>query len=143
MKARPIGTEPITNRAVISYFITMLLGVTLVQIYSAVFAGNRIELVSTLILAVVAIYYWIFSYTHAKQMRLRAYSRYFTHVLAYLLVNGSYWIHAALLVVSQKQGLLDGQWASALFGMSIFWGFGLLAHTLGTFLSRGYEDVNV
>lgn len=63
-------------------------------------------------------------------------------MLTYLLVNASYWLHAGLLAVTGNSNALDPSWQGALFAMSLIGGAGLLVHTVGTLLSKGYENVS-
>ncbi|WP_197277894.1 hypothetical protein [Arthrobacter alpinus] len=58
-------------------------------------------------------------------------------------MNGSYGLHAAILAAVGNADRFDAAWQGALFGMPLIWGAGLLAHTLGAFLSKDYENLNV
>lgn len=112
------------------------------QLYIALIAHNSVDVWSMLLLSLVALYMAWFLWWQRRALRQRAYAGYLLHVLTYLIVNGSYWLHAGLLFASGNGNLVDAAWQSALFGMSLIWGAGLLLHTLGTLLSKGYEDVN-
>lgn len=143
MDTRPAGISEIPNKQLLRYTLVIASGVLVVQLYIALIAHNSVDVWSMLLLSIVALYMAWFLWWQRRALRQRAYAGYLLHVLTYLIVNGSYWLHAALLFASGNGNLVDAAWQGALFGMSLIWGAGLLLHPLGTLLSKGYEDVNV
>ena len=143
MISRPAGISEISDKQLLQYALTITGGVLVVQLYIALLAHNRVDIWSMLLLALVALYMAWFLWWERRALRQRAYSGYLLHVLTYLLVNGSFWLHAGLLIVTGNGNSIDATWQGALFGMPLVWGAGLLLHTLGTLLSKGYEDVTV
>jgi hypothetical protein len=143
MSIKPTGALQISSQELVRFALVMLGGVTIVQLIIAFVADNRITVGSTLPLVLVAIDYGYFQYRHRKRLRMRAYSEYFVHLCGYILVNGSYWLHAWVLVLIGNRDLIDNGWYPALFGMSLFWGVGLLIHTFGALVSKGHEDVHI
>lgn len=143
MSTKPTGTLPISNQEFLQFALAMLGGVAVVQLFIAIVADNRITLGSNLLLAVVAIYYAFFAYAYRKRLRMRAYGEYAVHLCGYLLVNGGYWLHAGVLVLGGHSELIDDAWYGVLFGMSLFWGIGLLIHTVGALMTKGHENVHI
>lgn len=143
MSTRPAGALPISNQELVRFALIMFTGVAIVQLYIVFAADNRITLGSEVLLAVVAIYYASFLYWHRKRLRMRAYGEYFVHLFGFILVNGSYWFHASILVLAGNRDLIDGSWSAVLFGMSLFWGIGLLIHTCGALITKGHESVHI
>lgn len=143
MKVRPTGIAAISNNQLLRYALIMTGGLLIVHLYMALFADNRVDIWSMLLLSLVALFAACFQWAQRRALRQRAYAPYLVHVLTYLLVNGGYWLHAGLLVATGNGDRIDTAWQGALFGMSLIWGFGLLLHTLGTLLSKGYEDVSL
>lgn len=140
---RPAGRTPVSNRQLMTYIAVMALGLTVVQGWTALGSGSRITAVTGLLLVVVALYALLFSARTRAALRQRAYAGYFVHVMTYLLVNGSFWIHAAVLVLSGRSEVLAAGWSGPLISMSVLWGVGLLLHTFGAVLSKGYDDVEL
>lgn len=138
---RPAGTPPISNADLARHTATLAGGVLAVHLYIVFGADQKVDTTSTVLLGLVALYYWWFHWRRTPAMRQRAYARYLAHVSAFLVVCGSYWIHAAALTVTGDS--LDHSWWGPLFGMSIVWGCGLLLHTFGAAASAGYDDVRL
>jgi hypothetical protein len=72
-----------------------------------------------------------------------AHGTYFVHAVAYLIINGGFWVHAWILMLSGRDEMPQQGWSGPLPSMSVLWGAGLLAHTIGAMLSRGYEHGEV
>jgi hypothetical protein len=72
-----------------------------------------------------------------------AHGNYFVHAVAYLIINGGFWVHAWILMLSGRDEMPQQGWSGPLPSMSVLWGAGLLAHTIGAMLSRGYEHGEV
>ncbi|GAB3537064.1 hypothetical protein GCM10027403_19990 [Arthrobacter tecti] len=74
---------------------------------------------------------------------MRPYASFLVHVLTYLLVVGSFWAEAAVVMYFDAEHTLAYGWAVPLLVMTLAWGAGLLVHTFGALLNRGYDDVAV
>ncbi|NHD15904.1 MULTISPECIES: 2TM domain-containing protein [unclassified Actinopolyspora] len=143
MSQRPVGREPITNRQLKEYATGLVCGVAVVQVQVALLADSRPNLVTWLLLMGVGICALAFCLRHRTALRLRAYGNFFAHVLTYVIVNGFFWGHAAVLGLSGRGEVLTPGWFGALVPLSVLWGIGLVVHTFGALTSRGYDDVAV
>lgn len=143
MTGRPRGVPAITNRALGGYVLALGAGMAVVHGYTALLAGSRITLGTGLLLVAVALYIVLFVRRNGTALRTRAYGSYFTHASAYLVVNGSFWLHAWVLALAGRDDVVAERWAGALVPMSVLWGLGLLAHTIGAVVSSGYDDAAV
>jgi hypothetical protein len=103
--------------------------------------GSRIDLLAALVVVPVGLYYAYFQYTARVELSKVRFGRLVAHAAGFLIVNLSYHIHAALLLVFGKGDLLDEDWAGVLVAMFVFWGFGLLVHLIASVAMRGYEDL--
>jgi hypothetical protein len=137
---RPSGVLPISNRQLMHYTGSLVIGLLIVHGFILLAAGGRITLLAALLLAVIAVYVAAFAVRNSTALRIRPYGLYFTHALAYLIVTGSFWLHAWLLALSGHRDTLDQGWSAFLVSMSALWGLGLVVHTIGAVLSKGYED---
>lgn len=143
MGNRPDGVNPITNQGLARYAGALIAGVLAVQGYTAFVADGRVTAGTMLLLAAVALYMVVFTARNATALRQRPYGTYFAHAVAYLIINGSFWVHAWILILSGRSDMLQQGWSGPLMSMSVLWGAGLLVHTIGAMLSRGYEHVEV
>ena len=143
METRPPGIIPISNRGLARYIGALTVGVLVVQGYTAFAAEGRVTTGTALLLAAVGLYMVVFTVRNATALRQRAYGTYFAHAVAYLIINGSFWMHAWILMLSGRNEVLQQGWFGPLVSMSVLWGAGLLIHTIGAMLSRGYEHVEV
>jgi hypothetical protein len=143
MKTRPDGIIPITNQTLARYTGALVMGVLIVQGFTAFIADGQITAGTMLLLAAVALYMVVFATRNATALRQRAYATYFAHAVAFLIINGSFWVHAWILMLSGRGEVLQQGWSGPLLSMSVLWGAGLLVHTIGAMLSRGYEHVEV
>lgn len=143
MTERPCGVPRITNRELSRYVLTLTVGMAVLQGYTAFVAGGRTTVVTGLLLVAVALYMVLYVTRNGTALRTRAYGTYFAHAVAYLIINGSFWLHAWILTLTGRNQVLEDGWTGPLISMSVLWGLGLLVHTIGAMLSRGYEHVEV
>lgn len=143
MPDRPDGVKPITNRGLARYTGALVVGALIVQGYTAFVADGRVTVGTALLLVAVALYMAVFTVRNATALRLRAYGTYFAHAVAYLIITGSFWVHAWILMLSGRDEVLQQGWSGPLVSMSVLWGTGLLVHTIGAMLGKGYEHVEV
>lgn len=135
------------KRSLLWHFAIMFIGCVLVQIV-IVIRGSKIDLLSTALLGVVAIYYFWYQFaSHGQLSRLR-FGRLVAHVVGFLIVNLSYHLHAFILFVTNSPAIkgsdelaIDPRWFGVLFGMMTFWGLGLLIHLIASIANRGFEEL--
>lgn len=131
------------------YFILLVTVNFLFQIYIAVIADGEPTKLSSLILIAIAGLSWVFNYRAKKAVIKKAYLSYITHVATFLIVNLSFWIHALARYITTTSAEVDGQlivsqdWAVYILHMPAIWGIGLLIHTVGTWKTKGFEDVKI
>jgi hypothetical protein len=111
--------------------------------------GSDMTLVSALALAPAALYYVYFMNTSKTTLSKMRYGQLVAHMVAFLVVNLSYHIHATFLVLGEASRLqqpvltLPSGWFGATFGMFVVWGIWLLVHIFVSVARRGYEDLEV
>lgn len=122
----------------------------MLQLFVAV-RGNEIDLAANIGLGVVALYYAYFHGLSQKGKSLKKvrFGRLVAHLSGFLIVNLSFHIHAFILyatnnpVMSGSDGLLmNSGWFGVIYGMTCFWGLGLLIHLIASVGARGYEELH-
>ncbi len=110
--------------------------------------GNHIDLVSQLLLVCIALYYAWYNITAKALLSRVRFGRLVAHLIGFLIVNLSFHAHAFILFVSSnpaisgtKEFSIDPGWFGVLFGMTTFWGIGLLIHMVASIASRGFEEL--
>lgn len=132
--------QPISNRAVLIYTAVLLVLVSIAQVVT-VMRGHAIDVVSALALVPAAVWFALFTARHRAAIAMRAYGWLGIHVITYVLVVGSYWVHAGWLAGSGRSDLLEQGWGGPLVAMSAFWGIALIAHTICSIYAKGFDDV--
>lgn len=145
-------TSPIARarRSLVPYTVAIIVASGLLQVVIAL-RGNRIDLVSALLLAVIALGYAIYLLTAGKELGQVRYGRLVAHAVTYVVVNTGFLLHAYVLIAVGSPAIngagapghgiaLDPNWLGATLGMASFWGLGLLMHALGALASRGFES---
>jgi len=124
-----------------------LLGANAVLHLVIVLADNRITVLTTLPLVVIAIGYAVYLIVFGRSLGRVRYGRLVAHALTYATVNTGYLLHTYLLVASAAPAVqgdghlaLDAGWFGASLGMAGFWGIGLLTHALAALHERGFES---
>lgn len=143
----PRATSPaVRAHASLLPYVLVLLGSTAVLHLIIVLAGNRITVLTTLPLVVIALGYAIYLVTAGRSLGQVRYGRLVAHALSYAVINVGYLLHAFLLISFGSPAIrgddylaLDAGWFGATFGMATFWGIGLILHGLGALLDRGFE----
>lgn len=110
--------------------------------------GNKIDLVSQLMLASIALYYAWYHIASKDQLSKLRFGRLVAHLVGFLIVNLSYHAHAFVLFVTDNPAIkgadpfpIDAGWFGVLFGMMTFWGIGLLIHAIASISNRGFEEL--
>lgn len=144
----PPGAASRTARAhssLFPYALCLLVANAVVQLIIAL-ADNRITVLTTLPLVVIAIGYAVYLIVFGRSLGRVRYGRLVAHALTYAMVNTGYLLHAYILVASASPAIqgdghlaLDAGWLGATLGMAGFWGIGLLAHGLAALRERGFE----
>ena len=136
-----------SKRSLLTHLVIMLALCTGLQTVIAV-RGSNIDLTAQLLLAVVALYYAWYHYTSRNLMRRLRFGRLVAHLIGFLIINLSYHIHAFILFVSKNPAIkgpgeftIEPSWFGVLFGMTTFWGLGLLIHLVASIANRGFEEL--
>ena len=66
--------------------------------------GNRIGTTATLTLAIVAVYYWGYVFRYRDKLRRIRFAQLVAHAVTYVVVNGSFQLHAAVLAMINNDG---------------------------------------
>ncbi|MBB5832691.1 hypothetical protein [Brachybacterium aquaticum] len=105
-------------------------------------AGNRITVLTTLPLVVIALGVAAYLATRGRALGRLRYGRLVAHVLCFLTVTAGYQLHLTVLAVlgaaPPSDGTLD-PWLGPALVMPALWGLGLLMHAVGAVLDRGFE----
>ncbi|MCS6711585.1 hypothetical protein JSY14_05925 [Brachybacterium sp. EF45031] len=124
------------HAALLPYAAALVTGAVVVQIAVAISGGPT--LVPMLLLAVVALGAAVFVALPGRNLGRVRYGVVMAHVLLYLTVNLGFGVHALGRALTDRP--LDlAAWGGVLLSMPTIWGCGLLLHTIGALLSRGYE----
>ncbi|MDN5688297.1 MAG: hypothetical protein L0G94_16700 [Brachybacterium sp.] len=144
----PTDTASRTARAHASLFpyaLCLLVANAVVHLI-IVLADNRITVLTTLPLVMVAIGYAVYLIVFGRSLGRVRYGRLVAHALTYAMVNTGYLLHAYILVASASPAIqgsgriaLDAGWLGATLGMAGFWGIGLITHGLAALHERGFE----
>ncbi len=141
------GNKELNARALILPFALTMLGLVVAVHVILVVRDNRIGVLETLPLVVVAGYYAFFLITRGSELRQIRFGRLVAHATAYVIVNVGYLLHAYVLIVVNSPAirgdshfLLDEGWFGATFSMATFWGLGLLVHAIASIAGRGWEE---
>ena len=117
-----------------------------VQIALAV-AGSEIDLFAQALLAIVALYFAGFLVLRHERLRQVRFGPLVAHALTYVIVNGSYQLHAAFLAFANGADLrgdadlpVDGGWLGPTLAMAGFWAVGFTIHALASIGQRGYDQ---
>lgn len=109
--------------------------------------GDEIDLVAYLLLGVVALYYLGFLILRHDELDQVRFARLVAHAVAYVVVNGSFQIHAAILAMANSDALraddhlpIDGGWFGITFAMAGFWAIGFTIHAIASISHRGFEN---
>ena len=92
------------KNSLLRYSAIMFVLCTLLQITIAV-RGNHIDLVSQILVAVVALYYAWYNYSSRNLLRRLRFGRLVSHLVGFLIVNVSYHLHAFILIVSNNSSI--------------------------------------
>ena len=133
---------PDIRRQIAVFAGAMLVGVAVVHAL-VVAQGQRITPLTQLALGVVAAGYLAFFVTHYLEFRRVRFALESSHAIGYVIVNGSYWLHATYLWATGQGDRIDSAWYGLLFGMSICWGAGLAVHAWRSAHRGGFEDAAV
>lgn len=109
--------------------------------------GNEIDLTAGPLTGVVAIYYAAFLVLRRGPLKRVRFAPLVAHAVTFVVVNGSFQLHAAIIVLANSDALrsnehvpIDGGWFGPTFAMAGFWGIGFTAHAIASISQRGYES---
>lgn len=108
--------------------------------------GNRIGVLSGLLLAVIALAYAAYLLTLGRALGRVRYGSLVAHVIVYVTVNVGFLLHATVLLALRAPAIqgdalspIAPGWIGATYVMASVWGIGLLSHLMGAVMSRGFE----
>jgi hypothetical protein len=140
---RAAGQHALSTTDITTYVGGLVLGLALTHLVIAVIGDGRVSTPGTLALAAVAIFIAAFMYVRRAAIAQRRYAQYLLHVLAYVMVNASFLLHALVMYAAGRAGEVADTWRGVLFAMPLIWAIGLFLHTLGIASSKGYDHVEV
>ena len=143
MTERPHEVPTTTNADLVRYAGTLAAATALVHGGTALLVGSRMTVLTPLLLLVPAVYVLAFVRRRGAALRGRAYGMYLVHAVAYVLVTGSFWLHAAVLDLTGREQVLRQGWSAVLLALTVGWGVGLLVHSMGARRHHGYELAEV
>lgn len=130
------------NRIILPYMGLLLAMCVALQAIIAI-RGHKIDHISGLLTVIVALYYVYSQVTTRHKLNKIRFGRLVHHIVAFMIVNLSFHLHAGYLLVSGQKELINEDWYGVLFAMFIFWGFGFLIHLTASVAQRGYEELEV
>jgi hypothetical protein len=140
---RAVGQRPLSTTDIAVYVGGLAVGLALTHVVIGAVSDGHITTSGRLALAGVGVFMAVFMYVRRAAMTQRRYAYYFLHVIAFVMVNASFMLHAVLMYSSGRGDEIMGSWQGVAFAMPLFWAVGLFLHTLGAMLSKGYEHVDV
>ena len=123
------------------YILLLSIGLAVYHTGIWVFQKSNLNIFSSIALIPIAALYFCTVKKYKKQLVKIPYLNLKLHYITYILVNGSFWIHALLAKLVRPNFALSSTWFGALLGMSLLWGTGLLVHTLVSIKRQGYDNV--
>lgn len=112
-------------------------------------ATGEISLTLPLALFVAVFFYYVYYNLRSKKILSRVrYGLLVAHVTSFLIVNLPFHLYAFILFMSNNPAIrgnenfaLAPDWYGVIFGMTTFWGFGLLVHLIASVANRGFEEL--
>lgn len=145
--SKSIDQAQAAKKSLLQHTFVMLVSCVILQIVIAL-RGNHIDLVSQMLLVAVALYYAWYHITAKDLLSRVRFGRLVAHLIGFLIVNLSYHAHAFVLFVTNNPAIrgtkdfaIDSGWFGVLFGMTTFWGIGLLIHMIASIANRGFEEL--
>lgn len=109
--------------------------------------GSEINLITVLLFGVVALFYAGFLILRRDDLRRVRFASLAAHAVTYVVVNGSFQFHAAILAMTNSDTLrgdehlpIDGGWLGVTFAMAGFWAIGFAIHAIASISQRGFEN---
>lgn len=133
------------HRTMLPFAVSVTAASAVLQL-SIIATGNRITLLSVLLLVTIAAGYAAYVLVYGRPLSQVRYGLFTVHTIAYAAINTGFLIHAYALLVAQSPAIagdgplaISSDWMGATFSMAGCWGLGLLVHGIGATLSRGFE----
>ena len=137
------------NKILKLYVAATITSLFLLHIYIATAGDGEPSEFASLMLIAIGFVPGLFTYFKRKDIFKRAYMNYIMHVIFYLLVNLSFWIHASVQYLSATSAEVNGQliisqdWTVHILYVPLFWGIGLLVHTATVWKSKGFDEIKL
>ena len=110
--------------------------------------GSAIDGSANIGLLALAFYYLWYHYSSHSLLTKVRFGRLVAHLIGFLIITLSYHVHAFLLIVTNNPAIrgdgvftINPGWFGVLFGMTTFWGIGLLIHLVASIAHRGFEEL--
>ena len=130
------------DKKIISYILGLVITLGIGHAYVATAEDSIISTAAGLAVMPAAALYALFGFFNWKEFKKKAYVNLMLHVATYLLVTGSFLVHAVFVAeFVNGQLIFEEGWYGVLISMPLFWGIGLISHTLYAWSKRGFEDV--
>ena len=109
--------------------------------------GNKISVTAQLLTGGVALYYAAFLIVKHKDLRRIRFGPLVAHGFTYVVVNGSFQLHAVILAFANSSVLrgnqdlpVDPGWMGPTYAMAGFWAIGFTIHAFASIGQRGCEQ---
>lgn len=129
--------KPNTTQLMLPYFLTTLAITTTAQI--AIALGAPTFWFLTIPTLIVAILYSVFLIRYRSELSRVRFGYYLAHALTFAVVNVPIAVSTFFRVTIRPAQGHDLQ-LTALVAMGCFWGIGLLLHSFGAIMGRGFEQ---
>lgn len=142
------NTQEVSSRKMLlPYFIYLIIGCLLLQTFIS-FNDHEISLASNILLALVALSSALFIIPNKTKLNKIRFGYLVLSLGTFVIVNGSYHLHAYYLAVIKSPALVGGAdylpinnyWFGLIFGMPGFWALGLIVHIIASVALRGFEE---
>jgi hypothetical protein len=135
-----------SKKILLPYTLIMLTMTTIMQVINII-RGNIYDLSSGSMLFIIFLYYLYSNYRNHSSLKKVRFGLLISHYIAYFLVNLSfviasfaiYW-NSIFTIIGDGYIQLPKEASGVLCFMPIFWGVGLLVHTIASVANRGYEE---
>jgi hypothetical protein len=132
--------------SVLAPYALMMIGANAIMQVVIMLTGNEIGFVPVALTVVIALGYAGFLLAYGRRLAKVRFGLLAAHVMTYTAVNAGFLLHFFILAATGSPAVhgpgefvMDPRWFGVVIGMPTFWGLGLLIHSLGAILGRGFE----
>jgi hypothetical protein len=145
--SKSINQAQAAKKSLLQHSVIMLVAVTTLQLFLYA-KGSAIDGSANLGLVIIALYYLWYHYSSRDLLARVRFGRLVARLVGFIIVNVSYHLHAFILYVTNNPAIrgdkdfsINPGWFGVLFGMTTFWGIGLLIHMIASIANRGFEEL--